>query len=485
MNSPRTVEGLSAAGSNMSCWQQHSALRRIAQSTLKQVQLSRICALGFAGSIGMAASGASADWQLISTSMGNEDAAETVILTHTTIKQVALDIKEFQGRWIKVSGHVADASVYTKFTMQAFKDGNLTSSSLNTSCSERKGPAYCESAGWVPYDASSATLTVYSENTPAVISALRVYRSADNLPIQPQARVRMSGLFEKMQGRYYRTEEVNWDDLRVHAIAAMAAPADFDPVPGTVTYVKNNLPGSKHTFLLSKLKRAPEVEATSKEKWDAGVLPSCSAVGQRTWKLVLPTTFNFAQNLKRAYVQKANQCLLSQPSRTNWVLDLRGNGGGHSGLTISAIAPLFKTGLLFTWVNGQKEEVQVLLSSDSVKMRDKHGSHQVSARASHVGVRAKAQVIAWIGPGCASACEAAVVALLGRPKTRLVGQSSAGYATGNETIFVNKEYDLALTAGRMKDKSGRLIGDSVEPQISNDSNDIAEILLLSEMEHEH
>jgi len=462
-------------------WQPDSALRRIAKSAPRQIQLWYVGVLGLAGSISMAATAAPADWHLISTHIGNEDAPETVTLTHTSLKKVALNIDEFQGRWIKVTGHVADASVYTKFTMHAFKDANLTSSSLNTSCSERKGPAYCESLGWVPYDASSATLTVYSENTPAVISALRVYRSADNLPIQPQAWVRMSGLIEKMQDLYYRTEEVSWDDLRVQAKAAMAAPSDFDPVPGAVTYVKNNLPGNKHTFLVSKIHHASEVEAISKEKGQAGVLPSCSALGRRTWKLVLPATSTLVHKLERAYVQRANQCLLRQPSTTNWVVDLRENGGGDSGLTISAMAPLFTTGLLFTWVNGQKKEKQVFITSDSVRTGDKQGVHQVSARASHVGVRANAHVVAWIGPGCASACEAAAVALLGRPKTRLVGQTTAGYATGNETIFVNKQYDLALTAGRMKDKSGRLIGDSVELQVSSDSNDIAEILRLSGM----
>ena len=485
MNPPRTVEGLSAAVSNASCWQPHNALRRIAKSAFKQIQLPNICALGFAGSIGFAVSGTSADWQLISTNIGNEDAVETVTLTHTSLKKVALNIDEFQGRWIKVTGHVDDASVYTKLTMQAFKDANLTSSSLDTICSRRKGPAYCESAGWVPYDASSATLTVYSENTPAVISELRVYRSADNIPIQPKAWVRMSRLIVKMKDLYYRTEEVNWDDLRMHTKAAMAAPGDFDPVPGALTYVKNNLPGSKHTFLVTKEQRASGAEAIFKEKGTAGVLPSCSAVGQGTWKLVLPATSTLAHKLKTAYVRAANQCLLSQPSRTKWILDLRDNGGGDSGLTISAIAPLFTAGLLFTWVNGQKEEVQVFITNDSVKMRDKQGFHQVSADASHVGVRANAHVIAWIGPGCGSACEATAVALLGRPKTRLVGQTTAGYATGNETIFVNKEYDLALTAGRMKDKFGRLIGDSVEPQVFNDSNDIAEILLSGERQHEH
>lgn len=448
---------------------------------LNRFQLAYVCAIGLAGSVSLAASGTSVDWQLMSTNIGDEDASETVTLAQTSLKKIALDINEFRGRWIKVSGHVADASVYTKYTMQAFKDAHLTSSSLNMFCSHRKGPAYCESFGWAPYDATNVTLTVYSEKFPAVISAFRVYKSVDNMPTQPRAWIQMSALIEKMRNLYYRTEEVNWEDIRLQALAAMAAPADFDPVPGAVTHLKNNLPGSKHTFLVSKTQHASEVEADFNKAGEAGVLPACSAVGKNTWKLVLPATYTLAHKLNKVYVQKANQCLLSQPSRTNWVLDLRANGGGDSGLTISAIAPLFTAGLLFTWVNGQKEDVQVILSNDSVKMRDKQGSYQVSARASHVGVRANAQVIAWIGPGCGSACEATTVALLGRPKTRVVGQTTAGYATGNEIIPLNKEYDLALTAGRMKDKSGRLIGDSVEPQVFSDSNNIAELLLLGDM----
>ena len=39
----------------------------------------------------------------------------------------------------------------------------------------------------------------------------------------------------------------------------------------------------------------------------------------------------------------------------------------------------------------------------------------------------------YTGAGCASACEAAVVALSSRPHVRVVGQATAGVATGNES----------------------------------------------------
>jgi hypothetical protein len=46
-------------------------------------------------------------------------------------------------------------------------------------------------------------------------------------------------------------------------------------------------------------------------------------------------------------------------------------------------------------------------------------------------------------------------------------------------IPVSAEYNLILTAGRMKSKAGRMIGDSIDPQIATNSENIAEILSLA------
>lgn len=146
-----------------------------------------------------------------------------------------------------------------------------------------------------------------------------------------------------------------------------------------------------------------------------------------------------------------------------WVVDLRGNGGGNMWPMVAGIGPIAGTGVLgyfvdpdsvvstWTYASGASSLDGVPLSqaADPYTLRDPGGP-----------------VAVLTDSLTASSGEATVIAFRGRPDTRSFGRPTRGLSTANRGFRLSDGAMIYLTVSTMADRTGRLYGQEVEPDVS-------------------
>lgn len=367
------------------------------------------------------------------------------------------------GTWVRAGATFSGPAADNRVTVTAYAKGRRISFSLPTHCDPT---GRCETLAWVPAETERSTVGLWTGSAPSRVSEVSVSRSrAGSQPAETLEH--LSAMIDLVEANYYRSSEVDWSRVRSEArAAAAAAPSDVQPTPAILVHVLTTLPGNQHSHVLPRISTASEVEVAARD-----VYPTCTAVTPNVHSLVLPSAMGLNADQRQGYVERAHACLLAQPSGTRWILDLRKSFGGHSEVMFSAVAPLLRAGRLFDWVNGQGKRVAVTLHPDGVRT----GGQLGEARKLPLARRAEDLVVAWIGPGCASACEMLALVLTERPNSLVVGAATQGLATGNELLHIDDEFDMALTAGRMINGRGKVVEDKIEPQEPAGLEDIKEI----------
>ncbi len=409
-------------------------------------------------------------------------AVPAIELTTERFKRIDLDIDQVRGRWVRISADVGDARVRSVFTVQAFSGTDLRIEERlvftpPSRCTPVLGTARCSAAVQIPAAARRAIATIYYERLPATVTDIRVEVARRQLAEPAGSRARLIELVDRIQQSYWRSSEVDWAALRPVILAPMEIPLDIDPVPLRVKALVERLPGNSHTHL------RPTPGADAVAPLATANKPLCQTIRPGIARLVLPATPLSPDLRQEDYVAAAHDCLLGEPRGTRWIVDLRGHGGGNSDTTIAALAPLLPAGKLLTWIDGRGEQKPVVLTSRGVETGGELPPAPRFDPASFpqvLGARSDAPVVVWLGKRCASACEAAAVALDSRAGVRTVGEPTAGLATANALIKVSAEWDLALTVARMRDARGVAIEDRVQPRLPLSTTAVEDIAALFE-----
>ena len=155
---------------------------------------------------------------------------------------------------------------------------------------------------------------------------------------------------------------------------------------------------------------------------------------------------------------------VNSPRIKSWIIDLRLNDGGNMYPMIAGIGQLLGTdGKIggFTAPNGQSDG----------EWRLKNGSFHVdSVRVSAVPTpgyqgRSDLPIAVLIGSGTASSGEMTAISTIGRARTTLLGEPSAGYTTVNTGFELNKNSGLVLAVDYANDRNGVLYPDRLQPAI--------------------
>jgi len=153
-----------------------------------------------------------------------------------------------------------------------------------------------------------------------------------------------------------------------------------------------------------------------------------------------------------------------------WILDLRANVGGNMWPMVEAVASLLETndtGRLGAFILPDVEAPvwwgfragQGYIGDGNLGDSDlpNYVVKDYSVR------RPSAPVAILIGNWTASSGEFLAVAFLGRPKTALFGQNSAGYLTANENFDLSDGATIWLATARAIDRRGMKTGKHLEP----------------------
>lgn len=134
-----------------------------------------------------------------------------------------------------------------------------------------------------------------------------------------------------------------------------------------------------------------------------------------------------------------------------WIVDLRSNGGGNMWPMLAGLEPLLRSQPV-----GAFED------------RDQHRRPwRIDAlpEARHLPDLGAVPVAVLTSARTASSGEAVAVAFRGRPRTRSFGRPTSGLSTGNTTLGLHDGTALMLTTTRFVDRSGRVYGASIVPDV--------------------
>ncbi|WP_256838931.1 S41 family peptidase [Ornithinimicrobium faecis] len=143
-----------------------------------------------------------------------------------------------------------------------------------------------------------------------------------------------------------------------------------------------------------------------------------------------------------------------------WVVDLRGNRGGTSWSMLAAVAPLLPEGSFGGFETREGSRIAV-----------EHGPGWLTQQGGFrfdydAALDVDQPVAVLIDNGTASAAEAVTTAFHGQPGAQIIGQRTAGLATGNISQPLADGSTILLTTAWMVDADGKHFPEGIEPQIA-------------------
>ncbi|MGS0747360.1 S41 family peptidase [Halpernia sp. GG3] len=153
-----------------------------------------------------------------------------------------------------------------------------------------------------------------------------------------------------------------------------------------------------------------------------------------------------------------------------WIIDLRVNTGGNMYPMIAGISDLIgdneKLGGFVTSDN--QSDGQWLLKNGNIYV----DSNQVLDRKKlKKPIKKQLPIAVLISGYTASSGEMTAISLIGRNKTKLFGEESAGYTTTNQGFKIDGNSGLNLAVGYVTDRTGKVYVENVKPDFEVISGD--------------
>ena len=207
--------------------------------------------------------------------------------------------------------------------------------------------------------------------------------------------------------------------------------------------------GDGHSFLLR-----PELAAAVPDRARAGYTAATwTLLPGQVGHLQVPGFTGGDRALRERYAGSILSALAAgtRAGAKAWIVDLRRNGGGNMWPMLEGLEPLLR---------GQPV--------GAFEDRDQHRRPwriDVLPEARHLPDLGAVPVAVLTSARTASSGEAVAVAFRGRPRTRSFGRPTSGLSTGNTTLGLHDGTALMLTTTRFVDRSGRVYGASIVPDV--------------------
>ena len=141
-----------------------------------------------------------------------------------------------------------------------------------------------------------------------------------------------------------------------------------------------------------------------------------------------------------------------------WIVDLRYNGGGNINPMISGLAPLIGEGHIGGSVDAQNN----LVYDYEIRKGEFIDNERLSCEMDNKpSIDPTAKVVVLLSRYTISSGELLAVAFKGRPNTRFIGESSAGYTTGNGFSQVTDDLFIVISQAVYVDRDGNIYNTKV------------------------
>ena len=267
-----------------------------------------------------------------------------------------------------------------------------------------------------------------------------------------------------MQKKYYRNENINWEELRKNADDKMAGAGEDagSVLQWCFSQIKEN-----HSFLMSPQQARTYTkhgdEPIVREQLEKSVGPFHAELleGQIGYIAVpwIKTTDSVLCSLIADSLQGLLQSLDSHHI-SKWIVDLRSNSGGNCWPMLAGIGPLLGNGTHGYFIC--RERWLPIQYNNGRAMNGKHCICRVN-REAYIPSEACRQVAVLIGPGTSSAGEIIALAFKGYEDAKFFGQPTAGFTTGNTTFNLDDGSMLVLSVASEADRFGKTCNGKILP----------------------
>jgi carboxyl-terminal processing protease len=152
-----------------------------------------------------------------------------------------------------------------------------------------------------------------------------------------------------------------------------------------------------------------------------------------------------------------------------WILDLRLNTGGSMYQMLAGISDILGDGKLGSFVNQHgKNDGNWIIKNGNILLDTTKVSNLPGRVPSKHATKPMAVLISGM---TASSGEVVAISTIGRKKSALIGELTAGYTTANEGFRVNNLAGLNLAVDYDADRNGKVYRDRIKPDIAIENGD--------------
>lgn len=151
---------------------------------------------------------------------------------------------------------------------------------------------------------------------------------------------------------------------------------------------------------------------------------------------------------------------LADRGATRWIIDLRKNSGGNCWPMLAGMGPLLGNGVCGYFV--RKARVTSIRYQDGAAL---HANTVMCKTSKSVTLtdEQRQQIVVLTGPKTSSSGEILALAFKGMPRTRLMGEPTAGLTTANTTYDLFDGSTLVLTICQEADRNGKVCEGKIVP----------------------
>jgi len=273
-----------------------------------------------------------------------------------------------------------------------------------------------------------------------------------------------------VQANAINRDTVDWPALRKRIYEKTAAAKSIEDLLPVYPYLFEQI-GDYHGALKYKGKSYywKHASAYDNEVVKAAVKKQDSVLVKRLsgniGYILLPGNNDFAAKRINEDAQKIRMAIaaVDDIKIKGWIIDLRVNTGGNMYQMLAGLGNLLGDGKLGAFVNQHQQEDGVWrIKNGNIYIDSSQVSNLIESRGAGLKLLPMAVLISG---QTASSGEVVAISTVGRKKTVLIGENSAGYTTANQGFVINQDAGLNLAIGFDADRSGYIYRSYVAPNI--------------------
>ena len=267
----------------------------------------------------------------------------------------------------------------------------------------------------------------------------------------------LNSAIDIMEENSIKTENIDWDNLRKTAQKKIEGKRTVEETYPIIEFALKEL-GDNHSFFMPK-KSDTIIEESDKS------IPYVEAkiFNKRIAYLKIPA-FNNGGDLASKFATKIQSKItaLDKPDIEGWIIDLSENYGGNMWPMYLGLAPLLEEGISGYFFDWEKNSAEWSFKKNAVYNRE---DNKLEIRSSYILKKKPSKIAILTGSMTASSGEAIVIAFKGLPFVKSFGQNTAGLSTGNAVFKLSDGAKLVLTTSIMADRTKKLYGGQIAPDI--------------------